>query len=88
MGQVSNKDYPGPLMNVLTTCAKILSSSSKLSKMISLEKTKCSPEVWASCRKQLVAKVGSKKGLSLDWIPETLGGNGAESSAKIGKDEL
>ena len=46
LNELSDTDYPDPLMNVLTTCAKILKSSGKLSKLINLKDTKCSFDVY------------------------------------------
>ncbi len=73
MSQVSDKDYPQPLMNVLTTCAKILSSSGKISKLVKLEQTKCSASVWKSCRAMLVEKTKKKKNVLLEWLPQEIG---------------
>ncbi len=75
-------------MNVLTTCAKILSSGGKISKLIKIEKTKCSTEAWTACREMLVEKTKKKKNLALDWLPESVSDLGSEAKSKIGKDEL
>uniref|UniRef100_A0A7S0FLV2 JmjC domain-containing protein n=1 Tax=Pyrodinium bahamense TaxID=73915 RepID=A0A7S0FLV2_9DINO len=89
--QVETKDYAHPLMNVLTTCAKILGSGDKVQNLISLEKTKCNSEVWQQCRAQLVKKLAKKKGLTLNWLPNAISGPPPKedsSQAKKGADEL
>merc|ERR1712178_141378 len=69
--QVQDSDYPYPIMQVLTSCAKILGSEGKIAKLMDIKKTKCSQSVWNPCRKQLIAKTTKlKKGVKLEWIPE------------------
>jgi len=78
--------YFNPILSVLTTCNKILSSSGKVSNLISIKKTKCSPAVWSACRTQLVTKTSKlfKSKVTLDWLPMEVG----DSSSGLGKDEL
>ncbi|CAD7944651.1 unnamed protein product [Amoebophrya sp. A120] len=68
--QVQDSDVPQPVLSVLSTCAKILNSKGKISKLIDVQKTKCSEQVWKSCRERLVAKTSKK--VKLDWLPEEI----------------
>jgi len=69
--QVQDSDYPYPIMQVLTSCAKILGSEGKIANLIDIKKTKCSQSVWKSCRGMLVKKAKKlNKSVALDWIPE------------------
>lgn len=73
MKQVENNQFLSPLMNVLTTCSKILKNKGKIGKLISIEKTKCSADVWTACRGMLVEKLAKmKKKVELNWLPEKI----------------
>merc|ERR1712178_489983 len=87
--QVQDSDYPYPIMQVLTSCAKILGSEGKIAKRMDIKKTKCSQSVWKACRKQLIAKTTKlKKSVQLDWIPEKFIAATTTSSSSSPKPEL
>lgn len=90
MKEMTDDRYPMPVMNVLTTCAKILGNKKRMSKIIEISKTKCSDEIWKSCRKQLMNKMSKKKSLKWEWLPESITENKSkkETESESKKEEL